>query len=188
MTNRLTMCAALLAAAILVSGCKSQGKNDHMSSKMSMGPSAMAMIKPAQAAATQPSNKNVMGDASFNQADNGVKVVANLSGLSPGKHGFHIHESGDLSDPQLKSAGAHYNPTHMRHGGPDTAEHHAGDLGNITADAQGNAHMEMTMKNVSLDELIGKSVIVHAGVDDLKTDPAGNSGGRVAGGVIQSQR
>src|SRR5438874_460500 len=117
MSTRLTSCAALLAlAAILVCGCKSQDKDDRgMSKTSSMGPKAVAMIKPAQAAATQPSNKSVMGDVSFTSMDNGVKVVAHLSGLSPGKHGFHIHESGDLSDPQLKSAGAHYNPAHTRH-------------------------------------------------------------------------
>jgi Cu-Zn family superoxide dismutase len=190
MTNRFTMCAALMAfGAILICGCKSEDKDDHMMSKTSsMSSTAVAMIKPAQAAATQPSNKNVMGDVSFTSMDNGVKVVAHLSGLSPGKHGFHIHESGDLSDPALKSAGAHFNPAHTHHGGPDTPEHHAGDIGNITADAQGNAHLEIMLMNVKLDELVGKSVIVHAGVDDLKTDPAGNSGGRVAGGVIEMRQ
>src|SRR5438552_2801107 len=125
MIDRMTMFAALLAAGFFISACKSHDNDDMKTS--STAQKAVAMIKPAAAAATQPSNKNVTGEVTFTQADNGVKVAAHLSGLSPGKHGIHIHESADLSDPQLKSAGSHYNPMHTRHGGPDTPEHHSGD-------------------------------------------------------------
>jgi len=174
---------------MLVAGCKSKDNGDSGSSmKMAstMGKTAVAKIKPAAAAATQPANQHVTGQVTFTDCgSNCVKVMAHIVGLAPGEHGIHIHEGADLSDPMLKGAGAHYNPGHTHHGGPDTSVHHAGDLGNINADAAGSAHLDITIKGVNLDDIIGKSVIVHAGVDDLKTDPAGNSGGRVAGGVIE---
>ena len=208
--NRLLVRTAPLfvMAAIALAGC-GQNKSDHENNKRASdtinhpgtphmntqgAPAATANIKPSQAAATQPSNQNVNGTVTFTQSGDGVKVVANLNGLSPGKHGFHIHDKGDLSDPELKSAGGHFNPTKHKHGGPDTADHHAGDLGNITADASGHATLEATVQGVSLEEgggansIIGKSVVVHAKEDDLKSDPAGKSGGRIAGGVIELQK
>jgi Cu-Zn family superoxide dismutase len=183
--------SVILSAALLFTGCESNNHDEHASGMKTMSSSsaggAMAQISPSKGAATQPSNNHVTGTVSFSEASGGVKVTAHIMGLSPGEHGFHIHDAADLSDPALKGAGPHYNPGHHQHGGPETPEHHAGDLGNITADAQGNAHLDAMMMNVKLSDLIGKSVIVHAGPDDLKTDPAGNSGARVAGGVIKSQ-
>src|SRR6185436_19148893 len=143
---------------------------------------------PSKAAATQPSNKNVTGTVNFTQDGNDVKVVADITGLSPGKHGFHIHAKADMSDPQLQSVGPHWDTGAHKHGGPDTPEHHAGDLGNLTADDAGKAHMESTLKGVKIADLEGKSVIVHAAEDDLKTDPSGKSGGRIAGGAIEVKK
>ena len=153
------------------------------------GAEATATITPSKAAATQPSNTSVTGTATFTQDGADVKVVVDLAGLSPGKHGCHLHEKNDLSDPELKSVGPHWDMGGKHHhGGPETAEHHAGDLGNLTADDSGKAHMEGMLKGITLDELTGRSVIVHAKEDDLKTDPSGNSGGRVAGGAIEVKK
>ena len=153
---------------------------------------AVAKIMPSRAATTRPSASHVTGTVTFTAVDGGVMVVADLQGLKPDSHhGFHIHEKGDLSAPDLSSAGGHFNPDQHHHGGPHSAASHAGDLGNITADGQGNAHLEITLHNVTLETgprgLIGRSVIVHADPDDLKTDPAGNAGPRIAGGVIELQ-
>lgn len=153
---------------------------------------AVAMIHPSQAATTRPTLGEVTGTVVFTAVGDGVKVIADLRGLTPNsEHGFHIHEKGDLSAPDQSSAGGHFNPDHHHHGGPDSAAAHAGDLGNITADAQGNAHLEITLNNVTLDHgprgIIGRSVIVHEKTDDLKTDPAGNAGARIAGGIIELQ-
>jgi superoxide dismutase, Cu-Zn family len=176
-------------AAIVLNGCESSDKKGGAPMRDNqMGKTGVANIQPSKGAATQPANKSVTGTATFTQVGNDVHVVANVNGLSPGKHGFHIHEKGDLSDPSLVSAGAHYNPGKHKHGGPDTPEHHAGDLGNITADASGHGMVDVTMRDVKLDDLVGRSVIVHAAEDDLKTDPSGNSGGRVAGGVIEMKK
>src|SRR2546421_4217314 len=134
------------------------------------------------------SGSQVTGTVTFTKTGDDVQVVADIQGLKPGKHGFHIHEKGDCSAADAASAGGHFNPTHQHHGGPATAEHHTGDLGNIEADASGKAHLDWKGK-MSLngpDSIIGKSVVVHEKEDDLKSDPAGNSGARVACGVINA--
>ena len=113
---------------------------------------------------------------------------AELTGLQPGQHGFHIHEFGDCSDvAKAASAGGHFNPTNHQHGAPDASDRHEGDLGNIEADAQGKAHVDITDKVLKLsgnESIIGHAVIVHEKADDLKTQPTGDAGGRLACGVI----
>jgi Cu-Zn family superoxide dismutase len=157
------------------------------------GKTAVAVIVPAKAATTQPSNQTVAGTVTFTPDKDGIKVVADLTGLSPGKHGIHIHDKADLSAPDLTSAGGHWDPEgHKQHGGPasDADKRHAGDLGNLEADATGKAHYEITITGVSIggkDDIVGHSVIIHAKEDDLKSNPSGNSGGRVAGGVIEAK-
>ncbi|HEX8280225.1 MAG TPA: superoxide dismutase family protein [Chthoniobacterales bacterium] len=142
---------------------------------------AVAVLAPTQ-------GSKVMGTVAFTKTADGVKVVADVSGLTPGKHGFHIHEFGDCSDPKADSAGGHFNPNKHQHGGPDAPQRHAGDFGNIEADASGKAHFEVTDKALSMgdddDSIIGHAVIVHEKDDDLKTQPTGNAGGRLACGVI----
>jgi Cu-Zn family superoxide dismutase len=132
--------------------------------------------------------KNVKGTVEFTQTDDGVEVTANIEGLKKGDHGFHIHEKGDCSAPDASSAGGHFNPSNHKHGGPDAPEHHEGDLGNLTAGADGKATKTFTMKGITLDEgptsIVGKGFIIHEKKDDLKTQPTGNAGGRVACGVI----
>lgn len=141
---------------------------------------AVAVLHPA-------SGSQVMGTVTFTQAGSEVKVVADITGLTPGKHGFHIHEFGDCSAADASSAGGHFNPTKHQHGAPDASDRHAGDLGNIEADASGKAHLEWSDKMMKLsgdESIVGHAVIVHEKVDDLKTQPTGNAGGRVACGVI----
>jgi superoxide dismutase, Cu-Zn family len=129
----------------------------------------------------------VTGSVTFTKSGDEIKVVADVTGLTPGKHGFHIHEFGDCSSSDGNSAGGHFNPTHKAHGAPDASDRHAGDLGNIEADASGKAHLEWSDKVMKLsgaDSIIGHAVIVHEKADDLKTQPTGNAGGRLACGVI----
>lgn len=133
------------------------------------------------------SGSSVAGTVTFTSGSDGVTVVADISGLTPGKHGFHIHEFGDCSSPDAKSAGGHYNPMKHEHAGPDASNRHMGDLGNIEADASGKAHVEMKDKMLKLsgeNSIIGYGVIVHEKADDMKTQPTGDAGGRVACGVI----
>jgi superoxide dismutase, Cu-Zn family len=134
------------------------------------------------------SGSQVTGTVTFTKVGDEVQVVADIQNLTPGKHGFHIHEKGDCSAADAASAGAHFNPTMKHHGGPTSLDRHAGDLGNIEADASGKAHLDWKGK-LSLtgkDSIISKSVVVHEKEDDLKTDPSGNSGARVACGTINA--
>lgn len=150
---------------------------------------AHAAIEPSKA----PGQDNVRGVVHFMSTGTGVKVHAVITGLEPNsEHGFHIHQNGDLSAPDLMSAGGHFNPTGHKHGGAEGTQRHGGDLGNIKADDKGKATYEVTVDGLTIDDsntgIVGKSVIVHEKADDLKSDPSGNSGARIAGGVIKSGR
>jgi Cu-Zn family superoxide dismutase len=127
------------------------------------------------------------GSVTFTQEADGVKIVANISGLKPGSHGFHIHEKGDCSAPDATSAGGHFNPNQQPHGKTGDAAHHVGDLPPLEADAAGNAKLSAVVQGVALsgdNTIVGRGLIVHAAPDDFKTQPTGNAGGRVACGVI----
>ena len=139
---------------------------------------------------TKPTKSKVKGSVTFKEVDGGVEVTATLEGLKPGKeHAWHIHDKGDCSAPDASSAGDHFNPTNVKHGAPDADEHHAGDFGNLQADKQGKATKTVVMKGITIAEgpssIVGKGFIVHDKKDDLKTQPSGNAGGRVACGVIE---
>ena len=148
------------------------------------GPSAEAVMTPTKGNATS-------GTVSFRQEGDSVVVTARLSGLTPGAHGFHIHEKGDCSAPDATSAGGHCNPHGKAHGHPDHADHHAGDMPQLMADAAGNASLTATLPGLSIGSgaanIVGRGVIVHAAPDDFKTQPTGNSGARVACGVIAAK-
>jgi Cu-Zn family superoxide dismutase len=141
---------------------------------------AIAVLHPTQ-------GNNATGTVYFRRTMKGIEVIADVMGLSPGKHGFHIHEFGDCTAPDGTSAGGHFNPENQPHAGPDQAKRHVGDLGNIEADNSGDAHYERTdthLKFDGRDSIIGRGVIVHAGIDDLVSQPSGNAGPRIACGVI----
>jgi Cu-Zn family superoxide dismutase len=160
-------------------------------SQMKMGPSSKAKIEKAICILYPTQGNNVSGTITFTQTDKGVKVVADVQGLSQGKHGFHIHEFGDCSSPDGTSAGGHFNPDSKQHGAPMSMTRHMGDMGNLEADESGKAHLEYidtVIKLTGPNSIIGKSIIVHKGEDDLKSQPAGNSGPRIACGVIGSAK
>ena len=129
----------------------------------------------------------VSGIVTFTKTDGGIKIVANFEGLTPGKHGFHIHEYGDCSRLDGKSAGGHFNPDGKKHGAPNSEERHVGDLGNLLANEKGKAYYEIIDSYISFSgphSIIGRAIIVHAGEDDLTSQPTGAAGARVACGVI----
>ena len=124
------------------------------------------------------------GTITLTQEKGYVLVAGEVTGLTPGKHGFHIHMFGDLRAPDGMSAGGHYNPQNHPHGGPDAKEHHEGDLGNIEANDEGVAKVNVKAMGVDLGKIVGRSIVVHAKADDLKSQPAGDAGPRIAVGVI----
>lgn len=146
------------------------------------GPSATAELKAL-------GGSGVTGKATFSPEGDKVHVEAELSGLTPGKHGFHIHDFGDCSAPDGKSAGDHFNPQGNQHGAPG-ASSHPGDLGNIEADANGRATLSLLVEAVTIDTgtlgIVGRGLIVHEKADDLVSQPVGEAGGRVACAVIKA--
>jgi Cu-Zn family superoxide dismutase len=141
-------------------------------------------VERAEAQLKPTAGNTVNGTVYFSQAGEKVRVIAEVSGLTPGAHGFHIHERGDCSAPDGTSAGGHYNPHGAQHGHPETGNHHAGDMPQLIADAQGNAKMVTYLAGLDIKKITGLGVIVHAAPDDFKTQPTGNSGARQACGAI----
>ena len=171
---------AIVGALVVTAGCAG------MTQPAAAPITATAELKSAQ-------GQNV-GNATLTQVPDGVRVLIEARGLPPGPHGVHIHEVGKC-DPQFASAGGHFNPAGKQHGLENPAGPHAGDLPNITIAADGTGRLESLNRNVSLDgsaatlfDADGSALVVHAGPDDFKTDPAGNSGARIACGVITRAR
>jgi Cu-Zn family superoxide dismutase len=149
--------------------------------------------EPAQEAAAQiaPTQGNtVTGALALSSSAQGVHITGAIQGLKPNaEFGFHIHEKGDCSAPDGSSAGGHFNPTQAQHGNPTGATHHAGDMVNIRSNAEGVAQVDTTAAGTTLHgdpttDVMGKAIVVHEGPDDYATQPSGNSGKRVACGVI----
>jgi Cu-Zn family superoxide dismutase len=125
----------------------------------------------------------------FTKVPGGINIVADVDGLKPGKHGFHVHEHGDCSGTDGMKAGGHFNPTNSKHGGPDSPERHVGDFGNLEADENGHAHYERVDKLITFEgtnSILGKSIIIHADPDDYVTQPTGNAGARIGCGKIEA--
>ena len=164
----------VLAAAAGLTGCAPMAPGGSVS--------GVAELLPTQ-------GNTARGDVRYTQQGGQLAVVARVSGLKPNQaHGFHVHEKGDCSAPDATSAGGHFNPGSAPHGAP-SARHHAGDMPSLMADAQGNAQASFTIDgNLAGDAasaFVGKAVIVHAMPDDYTTQPTGNSGARIACGVIR---
>lgn len=145
----------------------------------------------AQVAPTQ--GNDASGSIAVSAEGDGVRLTGAIQGLKPNSEfGFHIHEKGDCSAPDASSAGAHFNPTNAAHGNPEGDTHHAGDMVNIKSDAQGVAQVDTVARGATLHsgqptDVLGKAVVVHENPDDYKTQPSGNSGARIACGVITVQ-
>jgi Cu-Zn family superoxide dismutase len=149
----------------------------------------MALEEPQIVAAQLAGPTGVAGVVTFTeQPGGGVQVVARVQGAAPGTHGLHLHEGTSCDGPDFQSAGGHFNPTSVAHGGPAAAEHHAGDFGNIEIGADGTGNSDVTSTVLTLEGTngaIGHAVILHEKADDLTTQPTGNAGGRVACGVVE---
>lgn len=159
----------------------------------SVTPTGAASPASAIAQLDSKSGTSAKGDLQFTATDGAVAVTGELSGLTAGtEHGFHVHEKGDCSSADAESAGPHWNPTNAQHGSPtgDASTRHLGDLPNVVADAEGRAMITgavvgATLRDGGANDIIGKAVVVHAQRDDYVSQPAGNSGNRIACGVVR---
>jgi Cu-Zn family superoxide dismutase len=183
---------ALIPGAMLFA-C-SRAETPPPDSAASMPPPAAAEPATAMATLAGKSGMEVTGELQFTAAEGGVAMTGEISGLTQGSvHGFHVHERGDCSAPDAETAGGHLNPDMAPHGSPVDAAppaRHLGDMPNIQADEEGRASINAaiagaTLRDAGQNDLVGRSVIVHAMRDDYTTQPAGNSGDRIACGVIR---
>lgn len=183
MKKLLLASSVLLASGLALSGCQST------ESQLKTGnPLSQPVLK--SVVSTVDGNKREVGQLYLRPVDSGVQVYGKLMGLKPGTTvALHIHETGSCND-MGKAAGEHFNPTNKPHGNPDSEASHAGDLPNITANDQGVATINYVNDDISVAMTGPKSVyrrafIVHGGVDDYTSQPSGNSGPRVACGIIE---
>jgi Cu-Zn family superoxide dismutase len=185
----------LAAAALTATACASNQPPD-ASAPLINSPAARqtanssAVDRADASVELSPTNGNTAaGQLRFTVEQEGVRVIGTVTRLAPdSRHGIHIHENGDCSAPDASSAGGHFKPLSKQHGAPGR-DSHVGDLGNITANHAGVAYVDVlalgaTLGGAAATNISGRAVIVHAGVDDLKSQPAGDSGARIACGVI----
>ena len=172
--NKNILAAAVAAAALVVTACATTPFDSAV---------AIAKLEPTKGSTTT-------GTVTFAQRMSRVVVTADVRGLAPGEHGFHMHEKGDCSSGDGMSTGGHCNPDNTPHG-PQGAAHHGGDMPSLVADASGNAKASFSLEGVTVaagpKSVVGRGLIVHKDPDDYKTQPTGNAGARVACAVIQAQ-
>lgn len=190
MKTKLALSLVLPLATAFATGCISVEKKTEQHEHVSAPAHANAWESVNQAVAViHPTAGNqCSGTVRFQKVGDAVKVTAEVSGLTPNQaHGFHIHEFGDASAADGMATGGHYNPEGHSHALPASATRHAGDFGNLQADASGKARMEITVSNISIaglrNPVLGRGVIVHAKPDD-GGQPTGNAGARIGQGVI----
>jgi Cu-Zn family superoxide dismutase len=189
MKQVLTPLAACIAATVALAGCAGSGMSSSAASAAASAPSGTGGTARAAAKLQPKSGANIAGAVTFQQQPGGVMMTVAITGLPPNSvHGFHVHEKGDCSAPDAMSAGGHFNPTGKPHGQMTMPDHHAGDMNNVTADASGNVRVSMLLPDLTVgtgaNGVIGRAVVVHTDPDDYKTQPTGNSGGRIACGVV----
>lgn len=207
---------ALLALALLVSGCSSsEPAEDDMPSEEPVieeeideevdetveevdeaadDHSEYGVLGLVGTAVVQNGEGEELGSVVFTQTEEGVLVEGSLEGLEPGMHGFHVHENGECEAPTFESAGGHFNPTEHPHGGRDHdhSERHAGDFGNIEVDEDGTAELSFVDDMITLgdgtNDVGGQAIIIHEDEDDEQTQPTGNAGPRAGCGIIEVVR
>lgn len=172
--KKIALAIALILAVII--GCKT-GSSSSETKKL------VIVFQPK-------SNSSVSGTATFIEKNGKVTFTAKLAGLQPGVHAIHIHEKSDCSSADGSSAGGHWNPTFKKHGKWGVGEYHKGDIGNFTADANGNGTISLITDEWNMGsgdptkDILGKGLIVHQGADDFVSQPSGNAGARVACSAI----
>ena len=185
---------SVLFSAFMLAGL-AQAQQEQSDPPINQNTNRLETLNRPATANLQPTKGNqAKGTVTFTPTDdaNKVKVQVHLSDLKPGGiHGMHIHEKGDCSAADASSAGDHFNPAGKPHGDRSVLERHAGDLGNVEASSAGKVSATFDIDDISVSDgqqgIIGRSVILHAKADDLKTQPSGNSGARIACAVIKFQ-
>jgi Cu-Zn family superoxide dismutase len=181
MRIRAYLFASLSVAVVACGGSKKEAAGP---SGPTPGTEGVAVLEPRSGSA-------VTGEARFVDTGTGVEVSVNVAGATPGKHGVHVHEIGDCIAPDATSAGEHFNPGSHQHGAPGGADHHIGDFGNLEVGEDGTGTLTLVIEGATLapghKSFADRALVIHAQEDDFQTQPSGNSGDRIACGVIRVQ-
>ena len=178
------------ASALALAACATSPQPEVIASS-SMELATTSTLSSASVNLAAASGSLVSGTLRLMPMADGVHLTGEVGGLTPGStHAIHIHEKGDCSAADASSAGGHFNPTGEPHGKVGTPTHHAGDMNNIVANAEGGAKVDVHAQGVVLgggaaNDGVGRAVVVHAAADDYTSQPSGNAGARVACGVIR---
>lgn len=193
---RIALSGLVVSAALLTAvGCSSAGDGPEETAETTTAETSttIEIEQVATVGLTSASDSTVRGLLTATPSADGVRLAGMIEGLPPNtEHGFHIHETGDCSAPDASSAGGHFNPTDEPHGRAGAGEHHGGDADNLVSDADGFAEVDtdfvgLTLGDGAPTDVLGRAVVVHADPDDYVGQPAGNSGARVACGVITEE-
>jgi len=174
---RLAMTTMMLGTAMAAAGC---ARDAETGSIVAGGRTAIAAMRTATGAD--------VGRATATEVAGGVRFTLDARGLPPGTHGAHVHTVGRCDAPDFTTAGGHWNPSARQHGSMNPQGSHTGDLPNLIVGADGRGTLGITIAGATMDAMLdadGATMMVHAAADDLRTDPSGNSGGRIACGVFQ---
>ena len=184
--------ALLLAGFLTLAGCGGGDTDDLAIDTTAVTPGFEEAQEMVATAMLEPTEGNTArGTVTFTQVNGTIRVEAEVMGLAPGEHGFHIHENGDCSN-NAEAAGGHFAGEGTQHGAPDApvGQRHVGDFGNITAGDDSTATFDRDDSMIAFtgtNNIVGRAVVVHAGADDLQSQPSGDSGARVACGVIEME-
>jgi len=187
----------VLAAMLGLAGCggrdaANRAENavvpDNMAANAMSAANAAGAMTSGAVATLQTANGGAAGIARAEPVDGALKISIKVEGLPAGEHGVHVHMVGSCDAPTFASAGSHWNPTNAKHGLENPQGQHAGDMPNLSVGADGHGTLDYMLKGGNLEGLLdadGSAIVVHAKVDDQKTDPSGNSGDRIACGVFR---
>lgn len=189
--RRLTLTASAAMATLMLAACSSEPANDTVTADAALD--NMLNQMPAEGGPTtataqiRTADGTEVGTATASEIDGALRVTVNGVGMPPGERGFHIHQVGACDGPDFQTAGGHWNPTNAQHGTQNPAGPHAGDMPNLNVAADGTATATFTLPAGSFAGLMdgdGSAIVVHDGPDDMRTDPAGDSGARIACGTF----
>ncbi|MCM3718202.1 superoxide dismutase family protein [Fictibacillus phosphorivorans] len=183
----------LIVLIVILASCGNKKEDEHKDHEMEESQAASSRVSGSYIVNLVNTKGKKAGEATLTETAEGVTIEVNATGLKPGEHGIHFHEKAICTPPDFKSTGSHFNPTSKQHGFLNPKGPHVGDILNITANKSGVVQEEILSTMVSLsgkksNSLFsngGTALVIHAGADDYKTDPAGNSGDRVLCGEIK---